>query len=73
MVLLVEGDILEIVVHQLCHVFGTAMDVGFGLVNVANAESVSGLRHQLHQADRTDAAAGALVETRLLIALRHQQ
>jgi hypothetical protein len=72
-VLLVKWDILEIDIHQLCHVFGARMDVGVGIGNVADAESATGFRHQLHQANRTDAAAGALVETRFLIALRHQQ
>jgi hypothetical protein len=72
-VLLVECDILEVVVHQLCHVFGAAMDVGVGLVNIADAESPAGFGHQLHQANRTDAATGALVDTRFLIALRDQQ
>src|SRR5215469_5375087 len=67
-----EWDALEIVIHQLCHVFGAAMDVGIGFVNVADVESAAGFRHQLHQANRTGTAAGALVETRFLIALRHQ-
>ena len=38
------------------------MDVGFGFGNVADAKSAAGLRHHLHQANRTDAAVGALVE-----------
>jgi hypothetical protein len=33
---------LEIVTHQLCRVFGAAMDVGFSLVNVADAENAAG-------------------------------
>ena len=35
MVLLVERDILEIVIHQPCHVFDAAMHVRISLVNVA--------------------------------------
>ena len=42
-------------------------------MDIANTERISGRRHQLHQADCADTAAGALVEPRLLIALRQQQ
>jgi len=62
-VLFVEWDVLEIVIHQLRHVFGAAMDVGFSFVNVADAENAAGFWHKLHQANRTDAAMGTLVET----------
>src|SRR6516225_8939703 len=48
------------------------MDVGIGLVDVADAEFAAGLRHYLHQANRACPADRALVKTRFLIALRHQ-
>src|SRR6516225_346317 len=71
-VLVVEYCIVEIVIHQLRHVFGARMDVGVRLVDVADAEFAAGLRHYLHQANRTDGADGALVKTRFLLTLRHQ-
>jgi hypothetical protein len=39
------------------------------MANVADAERVARLCHQLHQADRTNGAATALIEAGLLIAL----
>src|SRR6516165_12731168 len=48
------------------------MDVLVRLTDVADAEFAAGLRHYLHQTNRTDGADGALVKTRFLITLRHQ-
>jgi hypothetical protein len=55
---------LKILIHKLRHVFGAGMEVGVGLVHVADAEFAAGFRHDLHQANRTDAADGALVKIR---------
>jgi hypothetical protein len=49
------------------------MHVGIGLVNVADAESIAGFRHQLHQADGAHPAMGVLIEPGFLIALRLEQ
>src|SRR6516225_6716869 len=49
------------------------MDIGVGFVDVADAEFATGLRQYLHQANRAGTADNALVKTRFLIALCHQQ
>src|SRR5262249_41732035 len=57
-VLVVERDILEVVIHQLCHVFGAAMDVGIGLVNVADAESAGSGVNAVQPAETLEVRVG---------------
>ena len=50
------------------------MNIGFELGDVADAHFAPGRWGQLHDADRTGAAAPSLIELRLLVSLRrHQQ
>ena len=49
------------------------MDVGLGLVDVADLHVLARGWHDLHDPDRPDGTPGLLTELRLLIALRHQQ
>jgi hypothetical protein len=39
-----EWDIFEIVIHELCHVFGAGIGVRIGCINVADPEGAAGLR-----------------------------
>ena len=68
-----EPRFVEVAVLDVAEVLHAAVDVRLQLVDVADLHLRSRCRHELHDADGTDLARGALVEPGLLVPLRHHQ